>query len=115
MLVNEVGDMPSEPRQRIQSMQQKLKAAGFVDLDSIPQVFAFEQLASALRKSGLDTLEDPNYWIGTPNQLASGWAAWRITELEERGYVIVTEHGGVALTDKGLLAARALGIDFDLM
>jgi hypothetical protein len=107
-------DVTSNAHERwCNEMQRALEAAGFADLESRPNIFAFQQIASALRHGRPLDKYDMNDLIGTPNGLGSGWVAMRLAKLEERGYLTVSDPQGVQLTEKGARAARVLAIDID--
>jgi hypothetical protein len=100
-------------RRQLKAMQKTLETARFADLDSPIKTFALYEIASALTRGPLKDFGDVNEWIGTRNGLAAGWVALRVRQLEEGGYLSVSDRGGVQLTDQGVQAARILGIDLD--
>jgi hypothetical protein len=100
-------------RRSVEAMQKRLDAEGFNDLDSWQNVIFFQVVASTLEHRRLETFEDLNDRVGTTIGIASSLVRKFRDELNQRGYLRVSRGGGIELTDKGIRAAHAIGIDLD--
>jgi hypothetical protein len=91
-------------------VREKLVAAGFTDLDR-RNAFVFHEIASVLQHRRLDSFEEVNECVGSKNAIGSGAVWQRVVQLQEHGYVEISQGWAVRLTEKGGAASHCLGMD----